>query len=136
VHNGNSVAWRRAQIPAASGFGNARSVALVQSSMACGGAVQGVRLLSQAGVERGWEPQFRGKDRILGMSVCYGLGYGLFGSTFGWFGRGGSIVMIESEARMTVSYVTNQMLEPEDDTRGLELAMAAYDGLKGLRTRV
>src|SRR3954447_15225660 len=30
VRNGNSVAWRRAQIPAASGFGNARSVALVQ----------------------------------------------------------------------------------------------------------
>ena len=38
VRDGNSVAWRRAQIPAASGFGNARSVALVQSVMACGGA--------------------------------------------------------------------------------------------------
>src|SRR4051794_346361 len=31
VRDGNSLAWRRAQIPAASGFGNARSVALVQS---------------------------------------------------------------------------------------------------------
>ena len=41
VRDGNSVAWRRAQIPAASGFGNARSVALVQSAMACGGAVRG-----------------------------------------------------------------------------------------------
>jgi hypothetical protein len=29
--------------------------------------------------------------------------------------------------------VTNQMREPADDTRGLELISAAYDGLKGLR---
>lgn len=50
VRDGNSVAWRRAEIPAASGFGNARSVALVQSVMACGGTVRGVRLLSQAAV--------------------------------------------------------------------------------------
>ena len=44
VRDGNSVAWRRAQIPAASGFGNARSVALVQSVMACGGTAGGRRL--------------------------------------------------------------------------------------------
>jgi hypothetical protein len=50
--DGNSIAWRRAEIPAASGFGNARSVALVQSVMACGGTVHGVRLLSQAGCDR------------------------------------------------------------------------------------
>ena len=48
VRDGNSVAWRRAQIPAASGFGNARSVALVQSLLACGGEVQGRGLLSRA----------------------------------------------------------------------------------------
>lgn len=134
LRDGNSVAWRRAQIPAASGFGNARSVALVQSVMACGGTVRGVRLLSQAGCDRAWEEQFRGEDRILGMPMRYGLGYGLFGSTYGWGGWGGSLVMIEPDARMAVSYVTNQMLEPGDDNRGLEVVMAAYDGLKGLRT--
>ena len=133
VRDGNSVAWRRAQIPAASGFGNARSVALVQSVMACGGAVRGVRLLSQAGCDRAREEQFSGEDRRLGMPVRWGLGYGLFGSTLGWGGWGGSIVMIDPEARMAVAYVTNQMREPADDTRGLELVMAAYDGLPGLR---
>jgi CubicO group peptidase (beta-lactamase class C family) len=133
VRDGNSVAWRRAQIPAASGFGNARSVALVQSAMACGGSVGGVRLLSQAGCDRAWEEQFSGEDRVLGMPVRWGLGYGLFGSTYGWGGWGGSLVMIEPEARMAVAYVTNQMREPADDTRGLELVMSAYDGLKGLR---
>jgi len=133
VRDGNSVAWRRAQIPAASGFGNARSVALVQSAMACGGTLRGVRLLSQAGCERAWEEQFSGDDRVLGMPVRWGLGYGLFGNTYGWGGWGGSLVMIEPEARMVVAYVTNQMREPADDTRGLEIVMSAYDGLVGLR---
>jgi CubicO group peptidase (beta-lactamase class C family) len=132
VRDGNSVAWRRAEIPAASGFGNARSVALAQSVMACGGTVRGVRLLSQAGCDRAWEEQFRGEDRVLGTAMRYGLGYGLFGTTYGWGGWGGSMVMIEPNARMAVSYVTNQMLEPDGDNRGLEIVMATYDGLKGL----
>jgi CubicO group peptidase (beta-lactamase class C family) len=135
VRDGNSVAWRRAQIPAASGFGNARSVALAQSVMACAGAVGGVRLLSPAGVDRAWEEQFQGEDRILGMPVRWGMGYGLFGSTYGWGGWGGSLVMIEPDSRMVVAYVTNQMRETAGDTRGLELVMAAYDGLTGLRGR-
>ncbi|MFJ9813760.1 serine hydrolase domain-containing protein [Streptomyces sp. NPDC101151] len=133
VRDGNSVAWRRAQIPAASGFGNARSVALVQSVPASGGAVRGTRLLSQAGCDLAREEQFDGDDRILGMPVRYGLGYGLFGNTYGWGGWGGSIVMSDPGARMTVAYVTNQMREPAADNRGLELVTAAYEGLQGLR---
>ena len=73
------MAWRRAQIPAASGFGNARSVALVQSVLACGGAVRGRRILSQAMCDRAREAQFDGVDRVLGRSMRWGLGYGLFG---------------------------------------------------------
>jgi CubicO group peptidase (beta-lactamase class C family) len=132
VRDGNSVAWRRAQIPAASGFGNARSVALAQSVLACGGTVGNVRLLSQAGCDRAQEEQFQGEDPLLGMAVSYGIGYGLFGGTCGWGGWGGSLVMIDPGARMAVAYVTNQMREPGHDNRGLEIVMAAYDGLKGL----
>ncbi|NEA99588.1 serine hydrolase domain-containing protein [Streptomyces sp. SID13726] len=132
VRDGNSVAWRRAQIPAASGFGNARSIALVQSALACGGTVRGVRLLSAAGAERAREEQFSGEDRVIGMAQRYGLGFGLFGTTFGWGGWGGSLVMIEPDARMVVAYATNQMREPGQDTRGLDLVMSAYDGLQGL----
>jgi hypothetical protein len=32
---------------------------------------------------------------------------------------------------MAVAYVTNQMREPADDDRGLQLVMAAYEGLAG-----
>ncbi|USQ83186.1 beta-lactamase family protein [Streptomyces phaeoluteigriseus] len=131
VRDGNSVAWRRAQIPAASGYGNARSVALVQSVMACGGSVRGVRLLSRAGCDRAREEQFSGEDRVLGMPVTWGLGYGIFGDTYGWGGWGGSLVMIDPATRMAVAYVTNQMRDPGDDNRGLEIVMAAYDGLQG-----
>ena len=95
--------------------------------------MRGVRLLSTAGCDRAREEQFSGEDRVLGMPVRYGLGYGLFGNSFGWGGWGGSLVMIDPDARMAVAYVTNQMREPADDTRGLELVMAAYDGLPGLR---
>ncbi|MCI3935413.1 serine hydrolase domain-containing protein [Streptomyces sp. AN091965] len=133
VRDGNSTAWRRAEIPAASGFGNARSVALVQSVLACGGAVGGVRLLSGAGCELAWQEQFHGEDRVLGTSMRYGMGYGLFGTTYGWGGWGGSLVMVEPDARMAVAYVTNQMRGPEEENRGLEVVMAAYDGLTALR---
>jgi CubicO group peptidase (beta-lactamase class C family) len=130
VRDGNSMAWRRAQIPAASGFGNARSVALVQSVMACGGAAGGVRLLSPATCARAAEEQFSGDDRRLGMPVRFGLGYGLFGGTMGWGGWGGSLVMVDPASRMAFAYVTNQMREPAEDTRGMELTMAAYDGVR------
>jgi CubicO group peptidase (beta-lactamase class C family) len=131
VRDANSEPWRRAQIPAASGFGNARSVALVQSVLACGGEVRGVRLLSEAGCDRARDEQFSGEDRVLGMPVRWGLGYGLFGTNLGWGGWGGSLVLVDPDARMAVAYVTNQMREPADDDRGLQLVMAAYEGLAG-----
>jgi CubicO group peptidase (beta-lactamase class C family) len=135
VRDGNSEAWRRAEIPAANGFGNASSVALVQSVLACEGTVRGVRLLSPEGCARAREVQFSGQDRILGRRMSWGLGYGVFGDSLGWGGWGGSLVMIDPAARMVVSYVTNQMGEPGsgDGLRGLEFVMAAYDGLTGLR---
>ncbi|AZQ32856.1 class A beta-lactamase-related serine hydrolase [Streptomyces cyaneochromogenes] len=133
VRDGNGLPWRRAQIPAASGYGNARSVALVQSLLACGGEARGVRLLSRAGCDRAWEEQFTGDDRVLGMPMSWGLGYGRFGTTYGWGGWGGSLVMIEPDSRLVVAYVTNQMREPAEDTRGMEIVTAAYEGLQGLR---
>ena len=127
VSDGNSVAWRRAEILSGSGYGNARSVAAVQSVLACGGEVNGIRLLSPEGCERAREEQYRGVDQILGRSVRYGLGYGIFDPACGWGGWGGSMVMVDLDARMTVAYVMNQMLP--SDYRGLGIVLAAYDAL-------
>ena len=106
-------------------------MALVQSALACGGKVGDVRLLSEAGCRRAWEPQFSGIDRLLGLPMSYGMGYGLFGTTLGWGGWGGSLVMIDPEARMSVAYVMNRMLDAREqsDDRGLGIIMAAYGGL-------
>ena len=71
--------WRGAEIPAANGHGNARSVALVQTLVANGGVSNGTRILSEAGVRRALESQIKGDDLVLGMPIHYGLGYGLPG---------------------------------------------------------
>ncbi|MDF2732363.1 MAG: putative esterase, partial [Desertimonas sp.] len=47
----NTIPWRRAEIPAAGGFGNARSVAMIHAPMANGGAANGVQLLSPSGAD-------------------------------------------------------------------------------------
>ena len=127
----NTEAWRRAEIPSGSGFGNARSVAAVQSILVSGGQARGGRLLSAAGCERALEEQFYGEDQILGTRMRYGMGYALQGRTCSWGGWGGSIVLVDFDSDMTVSYVMNQMIEqgPLGDDRGVSIAMAAYDGL-------
>jgi CubicO group peptidase (beta-lactamase class C family) len=130
----NSPAWRRAEIPSGSGYGNARSVAAVQSVLACGGIGQGadgrgVRLLSAEGCALAGQQQYRGTDQVSGMSVRYGMGYGIFDPAIGWGGWGGSLVLTDPDARMTVAYTMNQMLD-RDDARGLAIVLAAYDGLQ------
>ncbi|WP_405891376.1 beta-lactamase family protein [Streptomyces sp. NBC_00133] len=132
VRDANSVAWRRAQIPAVNGFGNARSVALVQSVLANQGSAGGVRLLSPQGCEPAWHEVFRGEDRVLQSPMSWTVGFGKFGSTFGWGGWGGSLVASDPDSRMTVAYVMNQMMDrdEQEDDRGMEIIMAAYSGLQ------
>ncbi|MFE0651078.1 serine hydrolase domain-containing protein [Streptomyces sp. NPDC059534] len=132
VKDTNSVAWRRAQIPAVNGFGNARSVARVQSVLSNRGSVGGVRLLSPEGCEPAWQEVFRGDDRVLRTPMSWTVGYGRFGNTFGWGGWGGSLVASDPDSRMTVAYVMNRMIDRDrqEDNRGLEIVMAAYSGLR------
>ncbi|WP_225728256.1 MULTISPECIES: serine hydrolase domain-containing protein [unclassified Nocardia] len=125
VSDANTPAWRRAEIPAINGHGNARSVAAVQSILVCGGTAGGVRLLSRAGCERVFEEQYRGVDRILKQPIRWGLGYRLENRTCSWGGWGGSLVFNDFDHRMTVSYVMNQVLWNDYD-RALNILMAAY----------
>ncbi len=69
--------WRRAEIPAAGGHGNARSVGAVQSVLACGGEVGGRRSCSEAGCRAVFEEQAAGTDLVLGVAGRFGIGYGL-----------------------------------------------------------
>jgi CubicO group peptidase (beta-lactamase class C family) len=116
-------------MPAVGGFGNARSVAAVQSVLACGGAARGVRLLSPGGCERVFDEQFRGEDRVLGVPIRWGMGYRLENRTCSWGGWGGSLVLVDFDHRMAVSYVMNQVLWDDGHTRALGIVLAAYDAL-------
>ena len=126
----NTVAWRRAELPSGAGYGNARSVAAIQSVIASGGTVGGVRLLSRAGCERALEVQHQGQDVGLGVPMQYGMGYGVSGRNCFWGGMGGSLMFNDLDAGMTVAYAMNQMLDAiTGDGRGMTMVTAAYGGL-------
>ncbi|MBA2282826.1 MAG: beta-lactamase family protein [Actinomycetota bacterium] len=134
-----TVPWRRAEIPAAGGHGNARSVARVQSVLACRGEVDGRRYLSEAGCRVVFEEQASGTDLVLFAPLRLGIGYGLtspempFGPNANvcfWGGWGGSIVVVDQDARLCVAYVMNRMGEGTlGDLRGASLVGAAYASL-------
>ncbi len=131
--------WRRAEIPAAGGTGNARSVATIQSLIACGGEAFGKRLLSEAGARRVLEEQTSGVDHVFGVPIRNGLGYSLSNETMPlageqcafWGGWGGSTILVDLERRLSLSYVMNRM-EPGilGDPRGTQLRDAVYASIE------
>jgi CubicO group peptidase (beta-lactamase class C family) len=131
-------AWRGAEIPAAGGTGNARSVAEIHAILANGGVAKGRRFLSEAGCRKALQVQAEGTDLAMGVAARFGLGFGLAGglvplpnaNTMFWGGYGGSIAIIDMDARMSLSYVMNRMRgTTTGDLRGYGLAMATWECL-------
>ncbi|HEY5229299.1 MAG TPA: serine hydrolase domain-containing protein [Galbitalea sp.] len=111
-------AWREAEIGAANGFGNARSVARIQSVVTNGGEVDGIRLLSQPTIDRIFEVQSDGIDLVLFQHLRFGIGYGLPSPQESqlpdrriayWGGWGGSILLDDVDRGYTFAYVMNRM---------------------------
>ncbi len=132
--------WRAAEIPAAGGTGNARSIARAQAVLACGGEAFGKRLLSEAGARRALEEQIDGVDLVFGIPIRHGLGYGLGNESMPlpspnmcfWGGWGGSTVMVDFDNRLSISYVMNRMESGlMGDPRGMLLTGAVYESLAG-----
>jgi CubicO group peptidase (beta-lactamase class C family) len=129
--------WRRAEIPAANGQGNARSVAAIQSVIAGKGEARGVRLLSAAGTDPIFETQADGTDLVLGVPIRFGMGYGLSNSEMPigprscyWGGYGGSIIVLDQDAELAVCYVMNRMeTGVVGDPRGATIVLEAVQGL-------
>lgn len=130
--------WRAAEIPAAGGFGNARSVGRVHSALACGGTIDGVTLMKPETVAMITEEQCAGDDLVLMGPINFGLGFGLSGdamplpnsSCFYWGGWGGSIAIIDPENQLTATYVMNHMeADLLGDQRGGSVVLAAYGAL-------
>jgi CubicO group peptidase (beta-lactamase class C family) len=132
--------WRTADIGAANGHGNARSVARAQAVLACEGELDGVRLLSKDTCNIVFREQSNGTDLVLGFPLRFGIGYGLAGESTPflpgnsrvcyWGGWGGSLIIVDLDRHMTVSYMMNRMGEGLlGDMRGFDLIVAAYDAV-------
>lgn len=133
------IPWRRAEIPAAGGHGNARAVALAQSVVSAGGSARGVDLLSKDVIGRIFDVQAAGRDLVLGIGVTFGVGYGLNSPrnpiapnprVCYWGGWGGSLVVNDVDTGMTVAYVMNRMGHGTvGDDRAHAILRAAYASL-------
>lgn len=131
--------WRGAEIPAAGGTGNARSVAEIHAVLANGGFAKGKRIMSEAGCRKALEPQIEGTDLILNVPVRFGLGFGLPGgmiplpnpNSLFWGGYGGSLVVIDMDRRSTFGYAMNKMIgTTTGDPRAFGLAVPMWQALR------
>jgi CubicO group peptidase (beta-lactamase class C family) len=115
----NTPAWRRAELGALNGHGNARSVARMLKALALGGTVDGVRLLSPDTIDLIFDEQSHGVDLVLGVNLRFGIGFALpetetvpyapQGRACYWGGWGGSLILTDLDSRTTISYMMNNM---------------------------
>jgi len=125
--------WRGAEIPAANGHGNARSVATIQQIISNNGHAQGHRFFSEKTGDKIFDVRVRGVDQVLDFDVSFGLGYGLASSAVPlgpracyWGGFGGSIIIMDQDLNLTVAYMMNKMqVGLVGDTRGPAIALNA-----------
>ena len=125
--------WRAAEIPAANGHGNARSVALVQSIIAGRGQARGHRFFREVTGDVIFQSQAHGIDQVLGTEINFGMGYGLASSIMPlgaracyWGGYGGSVIIMDQDADLTIAYMMNRMDSVlTGDVRGANVAFAA-----------
>ena len=107
--------------------------------LACGGEVDGIRLLREETVARILEEQTNGIDKVLGIPVRFGMGFGLIDKQFPlspneraffWGGWGGSLAVVDLDARLSIAYVMNRMeAKLIGDVRGGSLVLSAFNCL-------
>ncbi len=118
----NTSEWRRAEIPAAGGHGNGRSIAESMALMANGGTYKGKRIFSEDLIKFALEEQVRGNDLVLVEPLRWGIGFGLpienvswmgyleEGACF-WAGWGGSMSIADTNKHVSFGYTPCLMEE-------------------------
>lgn len=129
----NTRALHAAEMPSSNGIGDARSLARMYAS--CIGEVDGVRTLQPSTVSAATVEQACGKDAVLMIPSCFGLGFMLgasFGaanrsSAFGHAGAGGSLAFADLDSGAAFGYVMNDLrFDAKGDPRSEELVRAMY----------
>ncbi|HVM52838.1 MAG TPA: serine hydrolase domain-containing protein [Acidimicrobiales bacterium] len=127
-----------AEVPAANGVTNARSLSRLYASLV-GDGVDGIRTLAPETVARATEPQDDFNDSVLmQLPTRFGLGFMLsspfspFGGPqrFGHPGAGGSVGFADPEKHLAFGYVMNKMQQNlSGDPRTVTLIEQAYAAL-------
>ncbi|MCP4762943.1 MAG: beta-lactamase family protein, partial [archaeon] len=144
----NTRSWRGAEVPASNGHGNARSIVQIGSILACGGKINGTRFLSSSTVEDAIKEQIRGRDLVLGLAIPetrWALGFALCPinalssytdeelvgpRSFYWSGLGGSICIMDPDAKMCIAYAMNNLCNPlKKDKRVFRIVNALHSCL-------
>lgn len=135
----NDRHMRAAVMPSTNGHGNARSVAHIYAALACGGTLDGVRLLSPATIDRMREQAWFGDCEMTGRIFRYGHGFflneplmspmGTNPRAFGHPGAGGALGFADPEAQLAFSYSPTVMCSGGGiGERCARLVQAAYAG--------
>jgi CubicO group peptidase (beta-lactamase class C family) len=139
VEDTKTRAWRAAEIPASNGHGNARAIARITAAIACGGILDNVQLLSLKTIGKALEEQSYSKDLVLQVPMRFGLGFGLQNKEVPigpnqrilfWGGWGGSISIMDLDAKLSIAYTMNKMTSGlTEDKRSERLVKALYRSL-------
>lgn len=136
----NTAEFRKAEIGAVNGVTNARALNKIFAPLALGG---GDSLLSPKTLDRIFEVQADGPDLAIFAPLRWGIGAALSnpattpyipeGRVFFWFGWGGSFVIVDTERKLTISYVMNKMGEGViGSSRSRQYIEAVYEAVQKL----
>ncbi len=132
----NSRQLHAPELPSSNGIGSARGLARLYAS--CVSDVDGRRTLNESSVARAAAERACGKDEVLMVESCFGLGFMLgnsFGAAnprtaFGHGGAGGSLTFADPDTGLAFAYVMNDLrFDMNGDPRSEELVRAAYRAL-------
>ncbi|CAB4694026.1 MAG: serine hydrolase [Actinobacteria bacterium] len=108
----NGETWRRGEVGAAGGHGNARGIALAHSRL--------LATLGPATIDAMLTVQASGPDLVLGVPITFGTGFALPGASSPavpegrvcwWTGYGGAIVVNDLDREVTVAYTPNRLVD-------------------------
>jgi CubicO group peptidase (beta-lactamase class C family) len=132
----NTRPLHAAELPSSNGIGDARSLARMYAAVI--GEVDGVRVLREDTVKAASAERACGKDEVLMIDTCFGLGFMLgpsFGNAnpphaIGHAGAGGSLAFADPDRGLAFGYVMNDLrFDPKGDPRSESLVRALYDCL-------
>jgi CubicO group peptidase (beta-lactamase class C family) len=131
----NSREMRAAEVPAANGITDARSLARMYAAMVS--EVDGIRILSADQLDRAVTRQTSGPNTVLlDLDVQFGLGFMVRSDlvaiggprSFGHFGAGGSVGWGDPDSELGLGYAMNRMdIGLAGDVRSFRLIGAVYE---------